>query len=165
MPTNLLKTYPQLLEIDHLNKSQRTLSLKGIFKRDIEENPEFLFRTKKINPVKGIINEMQILFNHLTTKIINEQTREREYEPNRSKRLHWIRYHTDENKKVKMLVFSVEDPEGIRTYIFDEEQNYVIILEPYRNQKEYYLITAYYLEGRNPEKIKRKYKRRLPNII
>lgn len=47
MPTNLLKTYPQLLEIDHLNEYQRTLSLKGIFKRDIEDNPGFVFRTKK----------------------------------------------------------------------------------------------------------------------
>lgn len=165
MPINLLKTYPQLLEIDHLNESQRISSLKGIFRRDIEDNPGFAFRTKKINPVKGEIDAMQILFHHLTTKIIDEQTREREYEPHRSKRLHWIRYHTDENKKDKMLVFSVEDPEGIRTYIFDEEQKYVIILEPYRNQKEYYLITAYYLEGRNPEKIKRKYKRRLPDIV
>jgi len=165
MPTNLLKTYPQLLEIDHLNESQRTISLKGIFKRDIEDNAEFVFRTKKINPVKGEIDAMQILFKHLTTKIIDKKTNSREYEPQRSKRLHWIRYHTDENKKNRVLVFSVEDPEGIRTYIFDEEQKYVIILEPYRNEQEYYLITAYYLEGRNPEKIKRKYNRRLPNIV
>jgi len=165
MPTNLLKKYPQLLEIDHLNEAQRTTSLKGIFKRDIEDNPAFEFRSKKINPVKGEIDAMQILFHHLTTKIIDNKTNTREYEPQRSKRLHWIRYHTDENKKDKMLVFSVEDPEGIRTYIFDVEQNYVIILEPYRNKQEYYLITAYYLEGRNPEKIKRKYKRRLPNIL
>lgn len=165
MPTNLLKIYPQLLEIDYFNESQRTASLKGIFKRDIEDNSEFVFKTKKINPVKGEVDAMELLFKHLTTKIIDEIKRTREYEPQRSRRLHWIKYHTDENKKEKMLVFSVEDPEGIRTYIFDEEQNYVIILEPYRNKQEYYLITAYFLEGRNTEKIKKKYKRRLPSII
>ena len=46
MPTNLLKIYPQLLELDHLNENQRNQSLKGVFKRDIEDNPIFTFRTK-----------------------------------------------------------------------------------------------------------------------
>jgi len=165
MPTNLLKVYPALLEIDHLNETQRTDSLMGVFKRDIEDNTEFKFRTKKINPTKGEGDAMAILFKHLTTKIIDEKTRERTFEHQRSKRLHWIRHHVEENKKDKMLVFSVEDPEGVRTYIFDQEQNYVIILEPYRSRTEYYLITAYYLDGRNPEKLKKKYKRRLADII
>lgn len=165
MPTNLLKTYPQLLEIDHLNEAQRTTSLKGVFKRDIEDNTDFNFKTKKINPIKSEEDAMQLLFKHLTTKIVDKKTNRREFEPQRSKRLHWIKYHIEENKPDNMLIFSVEDPEGIRTYIFDEEQNYVIILEPYRNQQEYYLLTAYYLDGRNPQKIRRKYKRRLPQII
>ncbi|MHB8853506.1 MAG: hypothetical protein ACYC6P_09160 [Ignavibacteriaceae bacterium] len=165
MPTNLLKIYPQLLEIDHLNETQRIVSLKGIFKRDIEDNPDFNFRTKKINPIKKEEDAMHILFHHLTTKIVDKKTNLREFESQRSKRLHWIKYHLDENKKDNILIFSVEDPEGIRTYIFDEYQKYVIILEPYRSQQEYYLLTAYYLEGRNPEKIKQKYKRRLPHII
>ncbi len=165
MPTNLLKIYPQLLEIDHLNEAQRAVSLRGVFKRDIEDNTDLNFRKKKINPIKKEEDAMQILFHHLTTKIVDKRTNRREFEPKRSKRLHWIKYHIDENKKDNMLIFSVEDPEGIRTYIFDEEQKYVIILEPYHNRQEYYLLTAYYLEGRNPEKIKRKYKRRLPHII
>ena len=165
MPTNLLKVYPALLEIDHLSEGQRTQSLMGIFKRDIEENPEFKFRSKKINPTKGEEDAMAILFKHLTTKNIDGKTRERTFEHQRSKRLHWIKHHVEENKKDKMLVFSVADPEGIRTYIFDQEQNYVIILEPYRSRTEYYLITAYLLDGRNPEKIKKKYKRRLVDII
>jgi len=165
MPTNLLKIYPDLLELDHLTEHQRIVSLKGVFKKDIEDNPEFNFRNKKINPVKGEEDAMQILFKHLTTKIKDERTRERVFEPQRSRRLHWVKHHIEENKKEKILVFSVEDSEGTRTYIFDEEKKYVVILEPYRDQKEYYLITAYYLEGRNHEKIKRKYNRRLPNIV
>lgn len=165
MPTNLIKTYPQLLEIDHLNDTQRVSSLKGIFKRDIEDNLVFTFRSKRINPFSGEEDKMEILFKHLTTKIIDEKTRERAFEPKRSKRLHWIKYHTEENKNDNMLVFSVLDSAGIRTYIHDEEQNYVIILEPYRDRQEYYLITAYYLDGDNPDKIRNKYRRRLPYIV
>ena len=37
MPTNLIKSYPQLLELGHLNEYQRTQSLLNIFKRDIED--------------------------------------------------------------------------------------------------------------------------------
>lgn len=165
MPTNLLKIYPQLLEIDHLNEEQKIASLKSVFKRDIEDNPELNFKTKKINPIKGEDDAMQLLFKHLTTKIIDKKNKQRDFEPQRSKRLHWIRHHLEENKKERVLIFSVEDTEGTRTYIFDEEQNYVIILEPYRNRQEYYLLTAYYLEGRNSEKIRRKYGRRLPTLV
>jgi hypothetical protein len=165
MPTNLLKVYPALLEIDHLDETQRTASLMGVFNRDIGENTDIIFRTKKINPTKGEEDAMAILFKHLTTKIIDEKTRERTFEFQRSKRLHWIKYHLDENKKQNVLIFSVIDPEGIRTYIFDQDQNYVIILEPYRSKTEYYLITAYYLEGRNSEKIKKKYNRRLSEVV
>jgi hypothetical protein len=165
MPLNLIKIYPAQLELDYLNEPQRINSLKGIFEIDIEENQDFLFRAKKINPTPGEDDAMQILFKHLTTKIIDVRTRKREFESLRSKRLHWIKYHTEENKKDKMLIFSVEDPDGIRTYIFDEDQSYVIILEPYRSQKEYYLLTAYYVDARNIVKIRRKYARRLPDVI
>lgn len=165
MPTNLLKVYPSLLEIDHLTETQRTESLLRVFKRDIEDNPEFKFRSKKINPTKGEDDAMAILFHHLTTSIIDEKTRERVFEYQRSKRLHWIKHHIYENKKENILIFSIEESAGIRTYIFDKDQNYVIILEPYRSRTEYYLITAYYLDGRNPDKIKNKYKRRLADII
>ena len=53
MPYNLLKTYPQLLELGHLNEYQRTESLQRVFKKDIEENPELNFRAKTIRPIKG----------------------------------------------------------------------------------------------------------------
>jgi hypothetical protein len=53
MPFNLLKTYNTLLEIVALNEGQRTHSLRNVFNRDIQENTNFLFRGKKINPTKG----------------------------------------------------------------------------------------------------------------
>ena len=70
MPLNLLKTYPQLLELGHLNEHQRTESLQRIFTRDIEENPGLNFRTKTIRPIKGEEPAMVILFRHLTTEEI-----------------------------------------------------------------------------------------------
>ena len=159
MPLNLLKVYNQLLELSHLAEAARQKSLYGIFKRDIEENTSFKFRTKKINPTKGEIPAMQILFQHLTTAVIDERTKKREYEPQRSERLHWVRFHIDE-KKPDVTIFSVEDNSEIRTYIYDADEQYVIILEPYRNKAEYYLITAYKVQGRNTRKIENKYKRR-----
>lgn len=164
MPLNLLKVYPQLLELDQLSEPERTVSLYGVFRWDIEDNPEFKFKTKRINPVKGNDDAMQILFKHLTTEIIDEETRKREYEPERSRRLHWIRFHVEEKKLENMILFSVAEKYAIRTYIFDQIENYVIVLEPYRDGKEYYLITAYFLTGRDPKKIEKKYKRRLAEL-
>ena len=62
------------------------------------------------------------------------------------------------------IIFSIDDTDGIRTYIFDADENYVIVLAPYRNRLEYYLLTAYLLEGRNVKKIKNKYDRRLQEL-
>ena len=164
MPINLLKKFNDLLDLSHLNKTERKQSLYRIFKRDIEDNPDLCFRGRKINPVKGSEPDMEILYKHLTTVIIDKKTRKREYEPRRSERLHWIRHYIEEKKKDNVLVFSVKEKEGIRTYIFDKDEKYVVILEPYQNRQEYYLITAYYLEGRNYKKILNKYKRRLPDV-
>jgi hypothetical protein len=177
MPLNLIKQYPQLLELSHLNERQRLESLAGIFKRDIEENPELKFRGKTIRPVKGEEPSMQILFKHLTCEGIEDQNedgstfKKRVFEIDRSKRLHWIRYHLEERKKENVAVFSVEERDThkrkdvIRTYIYDIEQQYVIVLEPQRSRTDYYLLTAYYLNkpgGR--ESIEKKMKKKLPEV-
>jgi hypothetical protein len=150
MPLNLLKTYPQLLELGHLNEHQRTESLQRIFTRDIEENPGLNFRTKTIRPIKGEEPAMVILFRHLTTEEIEvedengKKYQKRIFEMDRSKRLHWIRFHIEENKKNNIEVFSVEERDQkkrkdiIRTYIYDLEQKYIIVLDPQRTQKDYY---------------------------
>lgn len=165
MPFNLLKVYNQLLELLGMNEHQRIQSLRGVFQRDIGSNNEFRFRGKMINPTRGEEEPMDRLFKHLTTEVVDQATRHREFEMRRSERLHWLKYHIEERKNAGMLVFSVQEPEGIRTYILDDDENYVIVLEPYKSQTEYYLLTAYYLDGRNPKKIKAKYKRRLPEVV
>ena len=51
-----------------------------------------------------------------------------------------------------------------KTYVYDKKEKYVIVLECQR-KSSYYLLTAYYLNKEYEEKgIKKKMKKRLPNI-
>ena len=51
-----------------------------------------------------------------------------------------------------------------KTYVYDKKEKYVIVLECQR-KSSYYLLTAYYLNKEYAEKgIKKKMKKRLPNI-
>lgn len=174
MPINLLKSYPQLLEIAFMNVHQRTASLYGIFKRDIEENEYFKFRKKQIRPIKKEGEpSMQTLLHHLTTREDKDEKGvklgSRSFEISRSERLHWIKYHIDEMKKTQVDIFSYEDrvdgKDVIRTYIFDMEQDYVLILEPQRSGLDYYLLTAYYLnEPGGKKQILKKQKNKLEEV-
>ena len=123
-----------------------------------------MFQSKKVNPTPAEgLDTMERLFSHLTTVVVDQNTRKREFEMNRSLRLHWLKYHLDLNKMENILVFTVEEYNGKRTYIYDKDEFYVIVLEPLRNKDEYYLLTAYYLEGKDKarDKIFKKYKKRV----
>lgn len=174
MPLNLIKKYPQLLELGQFNEHQRTQSLQAIFKRDIEDNPDLNFRTKIIRPIKGEEPSMVILFKHLTCEEIQVTDEagktypKRVFEMDRSLRLHWVKYHLEERKHNNMEIFSVEERDQkkrqdiIRTYIYDTEQKYIIVLDPQRSKTDYYLLTAYYLNKEYGEKkIKKLMKRKL----
>ncbi len=167
MPTNLLKKYPELLEIGHLNEGQRRRSLRGVFDKDITNNPVFKFQGKQIRPTTAEGEEpLDLLFRHLTTVVVDQATKKREFEMGRSLRLHWVKHHIEEKKQNRMRVFSVQESQGNRTYIHDMDERYVIVLEPLRNVNEYYLLTAYHLEGRNHRKMENKYRRRrLPDVL
>lgn len=168
MPLNLIKKYNQLLDISGYNEVQRKKSLWGVFNQDIASHPNFNFRTKRITPTPtdGVI-KMETLYTHLTTVMTDKITRKREFDFNRSVRLHWVKFHIEEQKKDEMLYFSVQEPEGFRTYIYDKTEKYVIVLEPLRNGKEYYLLSAYYLTGKDAQRDKmiKKYKRKLNEIL
>lgn len=175
MPLNLIKVYSDLLELSQLNEQQRKTSLLGVFKKDIEENSTFRFRNKPIRPIKKDegISAMEVLFHHLTTmddvdangvKLVS-----RSFELARSLRLHWIRYHIEERKQENVEIFSYEDRVNgrsvIRTYIYDRDQEYVVILEPFRKTTDYYLLTAYHLNQPGGRKqILNKLKKRLPEV-
>lgn len=168
MPFNLLKKYNELLELGALNEFQRKQSLIRLFDRDFTNNPNLSFKGKAITPtpIDGDI-KMSTLFTHLTTEVVDRATKKREFDRYRSVRLHWVRFHIDCQKKDDVIHFSVKEPEGIRTYIYDITEKYVVILEPLRNIDAYYLITAYHLSGKDAkrDKILKKHKRRLKDTI
>lgn len=167
MPLNLLKKYPDLLELSDLGEQARKISLHRIFDRDIANNDQFLFRNKRIYPIKsdGII-DMDREFMHLTTEEVEEVDgngktfRRRIYDHFRSERLHWIKPHVDEQiADSNIVVFSIKERDMhkrmdvVRTYIYNKTRKYVIVFEPQcRNGKSYYLLTAYYLNKSYGEK-------------
>ena len=174
MVFNKIKVYPNLLDLAYLTVFQRNESLRGIFKRDIEENQNFNFRTKCIRPIKkeGQV-PMEVLFHHLTTKEDKDEKGKkigsRSFEMARSQRLHWIKFHIEEHKRTNIEVFSFNDRvDGrsiIRTYIYDLDQDYVIILEPQKSGLDYFLLTAYYLnEPGGKNQIENKIKKKLPVV-
>lgn len=177
MPFNLIKQYPQLLEIMHLTPEQRQASLIKIFKRDIEDNQDFKFRGTQIYPIKTDGKaDMGREFMHLTTERVDELDedgniiKKNVFEPERSKRLHWINHHLHEKTPANIVVFSVTERDQekrqdvTKTYIFDKVEKYVIVLECQRG-KGYYLLTAYHLDRSYSEKqILKKMKHALSNV-
>lgn len=178
MPLNKLKKYPELLEILHLSPADRSLSLRGIFNRDIEDNPDFSFRKKQIYPVKSDGKpDMDRQFMHLTCMEITEEDEtgrkysKRIFDKDRSMRLHWIRHHIEERLPGKIEIFSVEERDirkrqnVIKTYIYDKDEKYIIVLEPQRSGTTYYLLSAYHLNREyGIREIKKKLKKKLPGI-
>jgi hypothetical protein len=176
---NLLKQYNDFLDVDMMSPNDRKTSLRRVFDRDIQNNPTFAFREKKIYPIpKDGMDKIEILFTHLTTKVTDKSTMHREYDRERSIRLHWINYHIREQKKNDMLIFSTLNGREKRTYIYDKAEKYVIVLEPKEAKKcndkgepyifkYYYFLTAYHLEGKDAkrDKFERLYLRRADTIL
>ena len=178
MPLNLLKNYAALLDLVGMPPQIRIASLRGVFRRDIEDNSNFNFRTKKIRPIKlEGKSPMDILFMHLThedEEIVDGQMtfkRRSNFEINRAQRLHWLRHHIEERQKENVKIFSALERDAkkrkdvVKTYIYDEAQEYVIVLEPQRSNLDYYLLTAYYFNKPfGKKKIEKLFKNKLPDI-
>ena len=146
---NIIKKYPELLELAYLSEREREHDLHAIFKRDIEDNCQFSFRGWRIYPIKtdGEI-DMARLFKH------------------RSQRLHWINHHVRELTPDNLDVFTIEERDGKKrkvkkTYIYDKVEKYVIVLEQQRSNG-FYLLTAYHLNKEYGLKaLEKKMKKRL----
>jgi hypothetical protein len=176
MPLNLIKVYAELLDIAFLSEQERAASLQRILVRDIEDNPSLNFRKKIIRPIKGEEPDLQITLRHLTTadtEIDQKGTvhKKRFFEMDRSQRVHWIRHHLEERSVESVRVFSVEERDQrkrkyrIRTYLYDTDQNYIIVLDPQRSERDYYLITAYFINKKyGAKKMGKLWNKRLEGI-
>ena len=178
MPLNLIKKYSAHLEIGHFNPYERDKSLRLIFDRDIANNDSFKFRSKIIRPLKKEGEpSMDVLFDHLTRESKYETDKNgkkikqrKNFDFERSKRLHWVLHHIEEKSRGLIEVFShldrIKGKSVIRTYIYDKAEQYVVILEPQRSQTDYYLLSAYYLKEElgGPKQIENKLKRKMPEV-
>jgi hypothetical protein len=174
MPFNLLKKYPDLLELGFLDAAARERSLRAVFNRDVRDHPNLCCMRKQIRPLKREGEfPMETLFRHLTTREYKNEADHspgsRSFEMSRSQRLHWVRTHLEKVWSPGFDIFSYEDRVGgrsaIRTYVFNEQYAYVVILEPQRSGQDYYLLTAYYIdEPGGLKQIKKKQAKRLPKI-
>lgn len=167
MVTNLLKKYPSLLDLIGITEASNRPALYPVFKRDFIENLiQVVFLNKPVFPIpKDGEQPMETLYRHLTTVVTDKATRKREFESARSSRLHWVLFHLMLSAPENIDIFSVEDAEGKRTYIYDRKEKYVVILEPMRNGTAYYLLTGYYLRGGDGRKIENKRRRKLPEVL
>ena len=170
---NLLKKYHQLLDLIGLSETERHCDLKSIFLRDIEDNPNFSFRSWKIYPIKAQGEaDMGTLFKHLTCEAVqvedeNGRTyQKRIFELDRSQRLHWISHHVKEQTPDNLDVFTIYEKDAKKrkvkkTYIYDMKEEYVIVLEQQRS-KAFYLLTAYHLNKEYGKKaLEKKMKKRI----
>lgn len=167
MVTNLLKIYPDFLDLVGLTEVSNRAALYPVFKRDFIDRPSpLIFRNRPVDPTPKQGEEpMETLYRHLTTVVTDKATRKREFESDRCFRLHWVLVHLNGSCRDSLDVFSIEDADGPRTYIYNAKHKYVVILEPYRDSSGYYLLTAYHLKGGDSRKIENKRKRRLPEIL
>jgi hypothetical protein len=178
MPLNQIKKYSDLLEIMHLNEYQRIVSLRAIYDRDIQENEKLAFQTKIIRPIKKDGQpSFDTVFNHLIKEVEEveengKKIKKRVFEKDRAQRLHWVRFHIELTKKSGVEIFSTEERDIVkrknvfRTYIYDTEQEYVVILEPQNSGLDYYLLSAYYLNKSWATKnMLKKMKKKLPSVL
>lgn len=179
MPLNQIKKYSDLLEIMHLNDYGRLASLRAIYDRDIQDNENLAFQTKIIRPIKKDGQpSFDTVFNHLIKEEIEIEeedgkiVKKRVFEKDRAQRLHWVRFHIELKKTAGMEIFSTEERDikkrknVFRTYIYDLQQQYVVILEPQNSGMDYYLLSAYYLNKSWAAKnMLKKMKKRLPTVL
>lgn len=180
MPLNLLKKYPELLVLAGSVASMKA-SLRKIYLRDIEENEDFKFRGIRVHPLKSEDGQLEMnrTFDHITTRECPQYDEngkllplsKREFDMARSVRLHWINHHVHERTPGNIEVFTVVERDQKKrvdvkhTYIYDKEGKYVIVFDR-RDQKDFYLLTAYYLNEPYAEKMmKKKMKKKEVNVL
>lgn len=160
MPTNLLKTYNQVLELLYRSDYENITSIKNVFYRDFNIDKPLIFNAKPIQPTPADgEDKIERLFNHLTRKELDSKTKKREFDSERAIRIHWIKHHFLNCTALNHIIsFIVEDEK--RVYLLDKTQKYVIILEPLRQIDAYYLLSAYKLLPSNYQKIMKKLEKR-----
>ena len=180
MPLNLLKKYPELLILSGSVDAMKA-SLHKIYLRDIEDNNDFKFRGIQIHPLKSKEGQLEMnrTFDHITTREFPQYDEKgkllplskREFDMPRAVRLHWINHHVHEYTPKNIEVFTIVERDQKKradvkhTYIYDKVERFVIVFDR-REEKDFYLLTAYYLNEPYAEKMMRKkMKKKEANVL
>ena len=140
MPLNLLKIYNDRLELFHQSERDNLRSIRAVFDRDLTGEPILELQGIPIKPTTADGEDtMDRLFRHLTTVVTDKDIKKREFERERSVRIHWVKHHVINMSN--QLVFSVIDEK--RVYVLDRAERYIIVFEPLRKERAFFLLTAY----------------------
>ncbi|WP_421718227.1 hypothetical protein [Algiphilus sp.] len=103
----------------------------------------------------------EVVFWHLTSRD-DKEIGERLPDPRRSERLPWIRPMLEQPDKTEILAWDYEEGDGtIKTYVWLENYDFVVILKKYRDGRRR-LVTAFWIEYRSARRgLRKKYERRI----
>lgn len=125
--------------------------LHEIFTNSFIENQCF-FEKQLIFVDKRLSDGKEQGFWHLVTKT-DEKANERFFDNQRAKRLPWCRPLIENCYDASVKTFNwLHSNNKIRTHIWLEEFDYIVILQPFPNGKAASLITAYFIEGDSTRK-------------
>lgn len=158
MPTNQLVIYNRLLELLHGTPARNIASIRAVFNRDFVEGPVITFYKLPILPrPTEDSSPIEQLFWHLTTVEVDNRVKKRAFDTNRALRIHWIKHHLI-TRVHNTLYFKVKDEN--RVYILDQDEKYLVVLDPSRAKNAFYLLTAFHLGDSGFRKVLKKYEKR-----
>jgi len=121
--------------------------LYGVFENDFIRKPRYFDKLKVIWDNRKLDGRYDEGFWHLITKD-DQVTRERLPDFPRASRLSWCGPCISNYQDVIVRVWDFVEGNGkIRTYLWLENWDYVVVLEKKPKTKEAFLVTAYYVEG------------------
>jgi hypothetical protein len=153
---------PDLLCLDGNWEDYILPLLYGVFERDFKMS-NLCFRGLPVGFSDKLDRGKEESFWHITHKDKSEKGKiiNRIFDPERSKRIHWVRPVIENHSEPCIKCWDYEEGDKrIRTYLWLEEQDFLVILE--KRPKKYYLVTVFYVcYEKKREDLREKYKKRL----
>jgi hypothetical protein len=136
--------------------------LYNIFKQDFIDEVLFLETMEIVFDRRKGDNDKEIIFWHLITKKNSGNVRLADYR--RAERLHWNRPIIENYNDPIIKDFKYLEGSGkIRRYLWVENFQFCVVLEP-KEQKNYcVLITAFFVDHLYKRTLRRKYNKRITN--
>jgi len=137
--------------------------LYGIFERDFKKSQTYHRGIKVIynGTIKADGMGKEEGFWHVVSRLDNN-TGDRLIDYPRAKRLPWAKPLMESAERPEIRIWQYREGTadmGVRTYIWLEDYNYALILQRKRNV--FYWVTAFYVEPKKKNDLRRRYEKRL----